>query len=187
MNSITLQAPASLLHWLQVYRLYRSAFPKEERKPFSTVVRKHRQGIFNVWCVRRDGKFSGIATTINHDDLILVDYLAISPACRSQGIGSAVLRLLQERYAGSDLLLEIESVYEDCPDKAQRLRRKAFYLRCGMKPMGVMIDLFGIPMELMSFGRIVTFPEYLSIYVDSTGKWIEKHIHSLPHPADKTT
>ena len=185
MNTITLQAPAGLFDWLRIYKLYRLAFPKEERKPFSTIVNKYRQGIFDVWCICRDGKFSGIATTINHDDLILIDYLAISPSCRSQGIGSAALRLLKEKYADKDLLLEIESVYEDHPEKAMRLRRKAFYLRCGMKPMGVMINLFGVAMELMSFGRTITFPEYLSIYVDSTGKWIENHIHSLPWPEDK--
>ena len=94
MNTITLQAPKHLFHWLRIFKLYRSAFPKEERKPFSTIVKKYRQGIFDVWCICRDGKFSGIATTINHGDLILIDYLAISPACRSQGIGSAALQLL---------------------------------------------------------------------------------------------
>ena len=182
MNTITLQAPTKLSQWLQIYKLYRAAFPKEERKPFATIVNKYRQGIFDVWCICRDGKFSGIATTINHGDLILVDYLAVCPQCRGQGIGSATLKLLKERYAGNDLLLEIESVYEDSPDKAQRLRRKAFYLGCGMQPMGVMIDLFGVAMELMSFGRKVSFEEYLSIYVDSTGQWIAKHIGSLPYP-----
>ena len=182
MNTITLQAPTKLSHWLQIYKLYCTAFPKEERKPFFTIVNKYRQGIFDVWRICRNGKFSGIATTINHDDLVLIDYLAVCPQCRSQGIGSAALALLKERYAGKDLLLEIESVYEDCPDKAQRLRRKAFYLSCGMQPMGVMIDLFGVTMELMSFGRTVTFEEYLSIYTDSTGNWIASHIHSLPWP-----
>ena len=182
MNTITLQAPKTLGHWLRIYKLYRSAFPKEERKPFSIIVNKYLQGIFDVWCICRGGKFSGIATTINHGDLILIDYLAVSPACRSQGIGSAALRLLKEKYDGKDLLLEIESVYEDHPEKAQRLRRKAFYLSCGMKPMEVMVDLFGVPMELMSFGKTVTFQEYLRIYTDATGQWIASHIQSLPYP-----
>ena len=182
MNTITFRAPAGLSDWLRIYKLYRTAFPKEERKPFSTIVSKYRQGIFDVWCVCRDGKFSGIATTINHGDLILIDYLAICPDCRSQGIGSATLRLLQEKYADKDLLLEIESVYEDHPEKALRLRRKAFYLRCGMQPIKVMVNLFGVAMELMSFGRTVTFEEYLAIYTDSTGAWIASHIHSLPWP-----
>ena len=182
MNTITLQAPAGLFDWLRIYKLYRLAFPKEERKPFSTIISKYRQGIFDVWCICRDGKFSGIATTINHGDLILIDYLAISPACRSQGIGSAALQLLKDKYVGKDLLLEIESVYEDHPEKALRLRRKAFYLNCGMKPMQVMINLFGVPMELMSFGRTITFEEYLRIYTDATGDWIASHIHSLPWP-----
>ena len=182
MNTITLQAPKTLGHWLRVYKLYRSAFPKEERKPFSTIINKYRQGIFDVWCICRGGKFSGIATTINHGDLILIDYLAVCPQCRSQGIGSAALRLLKDKYADKDLLLEIESVYEDHPEKALRLRRKAFYLSCGMIPMKVMICLFGIPMELMSFGRTITFEEYLRIYTDATGDWIASHIHSLPWP-----
>ena len=182
METVTLQAPRYLGHWLQIYKLYRAAFPRAERKPFSTIVNKYRQGVFDVWCICRGGKFSGIATTINHGDLILIDYLAVLPQYRSQGIGSATLQLLKEKYHGKDLLLEIESVYEDHPEKALRLRRKAFYLRCGMMPMGVMINLFGVAMELMSFGRTVTFQEYLRIYTDSTGQWIASHIHSLPWP-----
>ena len=182
MNNITLQAPSKLSHWLRIYKLYCSAFPRAERKPFSTIVSKYRQGIFDVWCICSSGKFSGIATTINHGDLILIDYLAVCPQCRSQGIGSAALQLLKDKYAGKDLLLEIESVYEDHPEKSLRLRRKAFYLSCGMEPMGVMVNLFGVPMELMSFGRKVTFEEYLRIYVDASGSWIASHIHSLPYP-----
>ena len=185
MEPITLQKPTSLSHWLQIYKLYRSAFPREERKPFSTIIQKYRQGIFDVWCICRSGKFSGIATTINHGDLVLLDYLAIAPQHRGQGIGSVTLKILKNRYHGRDLLLEIESVYEDHPEKAMRLRRKAFYLGCGLEPMGVMVNLFGVPMELMSFGRKVTFNEYLSIYVDSTGSWIEKHIRSLPYPEEE--
>ena len=182
MNNITLQAPKSLSHWLHIYKLYRSAFPRAERKPFSTIVSKYRQGIFDVWCICRDGKFSGIATTINHGDLILIDYLAVCPECRSQGVGTNALNLLRQKYADKDLLLEIESVFEDHPEKALRLRRKAFYLSCGMMPIGVMISLFGVAMELMSFGRTVTFEEYLRIYTDSTGHWIASHIQSLPWP-----
>ena len=182
MNTITLQAPKKLSQWLHIYKLYRAAFPREERKPFSTILRKYRQGIFDVWCICQGGKFSGLATTINHGDLILIDYLAVSPECRSQGVGTAALALLKARYAGKDLLLEIESVYEDHPEKALRLRRKAFYLSCGMMPMGLMVRLFGVPMELMSFGRTVTFQEYLSIYVDASGSWIADHIQSLPYP-----
>ena len=185
METVTLQAPTKLSHWLQIYRLYRSAFPKEERKPFATIVSKYRQGIFDVWRICRGGKFAGIATTINHGDLVLIDYLAVCPVCRSQGIGSAALGLLRQHYEGKDLLLEIESVYEDHPEKALRLRRKAFYLGCGMTPVGVMVDLFGVAMELMSFGRKVDFAEYLSIYTDASGQWIASHIHSLPWPVQE--
>ena len=101
-------------------------------------------------------------------------------------IGTAVLSLLQQKYAGKGLFLEIESVYEDAPDLALRQRRKQFYLRCGMTPMGVMICLFGVNMELLGFDCKISFDRYHQFYMDNVGSWAAGHVTSLPHPENFT-
>lgn len=64
------------------------------------------------------------------------DYFAVDPAARGGGIGGEALGLLRERYAGRRFFLEIEALGEpDTPPEQEtlRARRKAFYLRNGMR------------------------------------------------------
>lgn len=182
MEKITLDAPQGLGDWYRLYRLYRAAFPKAERKPVFVILERWRRGKMDIWCLRRGDRFSGLAITINGEDLTLIDYLAVSEDCRGEGIGSAALIALRELYKDKGLFLEIESVYEDVPSLAQRQRRKAFYLRCGLTPMQVMVTLFGVKMELLSFDCRITFQQYLSFYRENLGKWAKKHISSQTHP-----
>lgn len=103
------------MQWLHIYHLYRRAFPPAERKPFSVIVAMWCKGNTDVWYLTRGDRFAGFATTINSSELILLDYLAIAPTQRGQGVGSEALRALLERYAGKGIFVEIESIYEMRP------------------------------------------------------------------------
>lgn len=173
---LTYSAPKGLRQWAQVYRLYQRAFPVSEKKPFSMIRKMHRAGNSDVWRFTRGGKFAGIIITINGEQNILLDYLAVDEKQRGTGIGSEILKLMQEHYAGKGVFLEIESVYEECENKAQRIRRKHFYEKCGLESMGVFVWLFGVKMELMSFGCNMTFEEYHDFYRDNYNQWAADHI-----------
>ena len=185
MTTVSLGAPAHFFQWARLFLLYYTAFPRSERKPFFFMVKKHREGTFEMLCILRDGRFAGLAFMAFHKDLVLVDYLAVVPALRGSGVGSAALQALRSRYPGKRLFLEIESVYEDTPERPLRLRRKHFYLENGMTPMGVMVRLFGVPMELMGFDCQISYRQYRDFYLQSMGPWTGKHIESLPWPEEK--
>ena len=84
--------------------------------------------------------------------------------------------LMKAHYAGKGVFLEIESVYEDCDNKAERLRRKHFYEKCGMESMEVFVWLFDVKMELMSFGCKLNYEQYHAFYRDNYGPWAADHI-----------
>lgn len=182
MKNITLKKPKSLSRWLQLHRLYLAAFPAAERKPFPLIVNQYRKGKMDVWCIEENGCFLGFATTVNGDDLILIDYLAIEKAHRGEGVGSAALTALRKKYAEKGVFLEIESVYEEAPNQQERLRRKQFYLGCGMEPMGVMIRLFGVKMELLGFDCRFDYDQYYRFYMEHLGSWAKGHISQEIHP-----
>lgn len=182
MNPITLDTPKGLGDWMRLYKLYRAAFPRAERKPVFVILQSRRKGKMDIWCLRREGRFVGLAITINGDDLILVDYLAVCQNCRGTGVGTGALAALREKYWKQDLFLEIESVYEDVPDLAQRQRRKAFYLRSGLTPMKVMVTLFGVKMELLGFDCKITYHQYHTFYKENLGLWAAEHITPADHP-----
>lgn len=169
-------APKGLKQWAEIYCLYQKAFPKSEKKPFFMILRKFREGKTHIWRFTRNGSFAGIVITINGEQNILIDYLAVEENQRGTGIGSEILPLMQKHYVGKGVFLEIESVYEESGNKAERLRRKHFYEKAGMQSMDVFVWLFGVKMELMSFGEKLTYEQYHAFHHDNYGQWAADHI-----------
>ena len=85
---VVLKKPRGLFCWLRVYHLYLQAFPPSERKPFAIIFKMNRKGTGDVWCLWENGRFSGFCTTINGDEAVLLDYLAVREDVRGKGIGT---------------------------------------------------------------------------------------------------
>ena len=181
-NDFSVKKITTPLQWFRVYCLYRKAFPRYERKPFSIIVSMARKGKTDVWCCESDGKFVGFASTINGNDLILLDYMAVAKSMRGRGIGSGMLQGLQKHYAGKCLFVEIESVYEAVPNQEERMHRKQFYLRNNMQPSQVMASVFGVNMELLCWNCSVNFEQYHSFYNDNYNSWAAEHIIEAEYP-----
>lgn len=152
-----------------VRKLYEESFPKSEKKPFSMILEKREEGFFDILDIEDEqGKFCGMAIMLLAGGLALLDYLAIAPAYQSGGAGSSTLRELRECYGDESLVVEIETTLGEEAERAEnageRLRRKAFYLRNGMVTMDFLVELFGVEMEILTFGRKLTFEEYYNIY-----------------------
>ena len=170
------------LHWYRLYKLYCDAFPSYERKPFSMIRSMQKKGKSDVWYFEKEGKLAGLVFTINSDDVILIDYLAIAPNRRGEGIGSAIITKLQKYYKGKGIFVEIESVFDECDNLNERMRRKDFYLKNGMIPMKVMVILFGVEMELLGINCQLTYDEYYSFYQDNYGDFAAKNIKPAVYP-----
>ncbi len=182
MSVILLHKPCRALHWIRIHKLYMSAFPKEERKPFSAIVKMHRKNKADVWCCRRENSFIGFVTVIIGEKSVLVDYFAVEEKYRGCGFGSEILRNILERYKGKGVFAEIESAYEECENQKERLKRKSFYLRNGMEQMNVMADVFGVKMELLGFDCDMDFKDYKRFYYDNISPWASEHIKEEKHP-----
>ncbi len=156
-------------------RLYRTAFPRAERKPFGLICRQARRGRMELLTLRGgNGELLGLAVTMLHGESVLLDYFAVDPSARGGGIGSEALRLLLERYAGKRFFLEIERLgLPDTPPEQEKLRerRKAFYLRNGMQAPGLYACILGQQMELLTAdGQPVTEEEYRAVYRSGAGR-----------------
>lgn len=149
--------------WISLYRLYLTAFPKCERKPVWLILSMCRKGTAEVLSID-DGRFLGLVITVLQGDKVLLDYFAVKSCERGGGIGSRALELIRQRYTDKRLLLEIETPDPLAENNADRLRRKSFYLRNGLSDTGIRVSLFGVAMELLTFGQDISFEEYLDIY-----------------------
>lgn len=147
--------------------LYEKSFPKSEKKPFAFMLQKRQEGFFDLLMMEDpECNFCGLAIMLLSGELALLDYLAVEPRCQGSGLGSRALAELQERYGRDRIVVEIESTEEkgDVENRRERARRKEFYLRNGMSAVGFLVDLMGVEMEILTYGRPLTFPEYYEIY-----------------------
>jgi len=92
---LTFAAPRGLRQWAEIYRLYQKAFPGSEKKPFWMILKMYRKGNSHVWRFARNGSFAGLIITINGEDHILLDYLAVEESQRGTGIGTEILQLMR--------------------------------------------------------------------------------------------
>ncbi len=157
--------------------LYEASFPKEEKKPFPVMLEKLRakQMIFYAIFNEKD-EFSGFMLTAKHGNVLLLDYFAIEPEMRGLGIGSYALAKLCEMHADKSVVIEIEDERVPCADTVQRIRRKNFYIKCGMKIMPYEISLFGVKMRVLTNGNEVPFDEYHAVYRCVFGEGVAKNI-----------
>lgn len=169
--------------FLKIWRikgLYRAAFPKCERKPFKIIREMQRRGKTDLWYFEEDGKFLGMASTINGSGLILLDYFAVRKDLRGKGYGKRMLKAFIESYEGMGVFGEIETTLVDCPDIEKRKRRKNFYLSVGLSPMGVEVNLFGVRMELIGINTPpLTFEEYRNFYKENYTDRVLMHIKEI--------
>ena len=168
--------------WKEIYQLYQEAFPDYEKKPFWLIWLKNKQRRADVWYIVEEEEFIGLGITMSAPGRVLLDYFAIESSKRGQGYGSKALKVLQEQYADRHFFLEIESVYDDCDNVEQRLRRKQFYLRNGMTEMKMMVNLFGTDMEVLGHGCKLDFEAYSEVYESTYGARVRKNVKKVPYP-----
>ena len=168
--------PKGILQYAKIKGLYRRAFPKCERKPFSIIRKMQKKGKSDIWYFEDETGFLGLATTINSDSIVLIDYFAVTERQRGKGKGAKMLKALISHYAGKAVFLEIEIPYESAENFAERVKRKNFYINAGLTPMGTTAKLFGVDMELLGVGCTLNFDEYRNFYLENYGKFAYDNI-----------
>ncbi|MBO4687457.1 MAG: GNAT family N-acetyltransferase [Clostridiales bacterium] len=142
----------------EVRKVYRKHicrdFPSDERKPLSRIEDSIREGRYlciGAWDV--DGSFLAYAFFVLVGDASLLDYFAVVPDKRSEGIGTA---FIQEavRYSRAELtIIEIEDpeAASTEEERTERERRLRFYQNAGCVNTHVRVVTFGVGFLLLEY------------------------------------
>ena len=170
--------PKSIFEYIKLFSLYQSAFPVSEKKPVSMILKMQKLGKTDIWYFEENGKFLGLAITINSEKTILIDYFAVKESERGKGNGERMLKAMISHYSGRGVFLEIEIPYDWADNYKDRLRRRSFYInRVGLIPMNTTAKLFGVDMELLGTdGCYLTYDEYRSFYLENYSRFAYDHI-----------
>lgn len=116
------------------------AFPPNERKPLATMLSLAAEGRYELLGLFDGEALLGYATLWSDPEwpgYVMLDYLGVTAARRSGGLGGQILAELARREAGRRTVI----VEADGPDggpeaeRPLRLRRLAFYRRNGCTPV----------------------------------------------------
>ena len=132
--------------------LYEASFPVSERKDLDSLLTGAHADHYRVLVARTpDRPVAGMVITATHGDLVMLDYLAVHPDLRGQGLGHAILPLAKAQCPDKHFFLEIEYPTEDCDNLPERVRRKHFYLSAGLAETGIRARIYGTVMELLAY------------------------------------
>lgn len=152
--------PLSILKVCQIYLRYvKCDFPPEERKPLWIILRAVLRKQYECYGWMDGQQLAGYAFFVATGNHRLLDYFAVLPQLRSQGIGSAFCRAITDTFSHAEsILVEVEN--PDFAKSAQDInlqnRRLQFYLRNGFMDTGINADTFGVNYRILECPR--SFP-----------------------------
>ncbi len=158
MEFVNIEAEGSAYKGL-VKELYESAFPEAEKKPFAAMEALAAEGKMELMALV-DREWVGLAFFMLSEKTVILDYFAISDVLRGGGYGSKAVSMIIERFQDKKLIFEIERLNEGAKNAEERARRKAFYLRNGMKETGVFANVYHTDFELLTPDGILDYKDY---------------------------
>ncbi len=131
-------------------------FPENEVKPLEFILRMFEEGFYQVLLIGNECCVKGAAFLVNcpHRNTLLLDYLFTVEEYRSSGVGTQLLRTLPDYAEGKLILIETETLRSAANDaeRNQRIRRNAFYERCGATQCELITNIFGAEYNIWTMG-----------------------------------
>ena len=115
-----------------------STFPPHECKPLEDIEEQIARGCYKLigfWEGEELLGYAGLLSRPEQPEVVLLDYLGVTAARRNGGVGSKILRQLEQMYAGWAMLLAEAEAPDGGGEDGLRRRRIGFYLRCGFREL----------------------------------------------------
>ena len=136
----------------RVKRLYESAFPANERRPFEALLSGFRRGRASCSPSIMRAALRALSACSAAPTSPIFSTLPSRSRCAIRGWAPPRWNASRRLKPGQRLIADLEAPLPDAPNRAQRLRRRAFYQRAGFVPSGVSYRWQGETYELMVFG-----------------------------------
>ena len=160
----------------KIKKLYKTAFPKDERAPFWLLTKRAKSDCADFWALYDGEEFIGMAYVVRYEALAYLFYLAIDDGKRGKGYGTKAITELKARYGGGKLFLALEQLDESAPNYEQRLKRHAFYESCGLHDLPHKIKEASVVYAVMGFGEAVEPEEYEEMMKRYLGGFLYKTV-----------
>lgn len=146
----------------EIERLYRAAFPREERVPMDTLL--EADGPYDFIACYDGAILCGFYSALTFGDITHILFLAVEEKLRDHGYGSQILTEIGKAYAGNRVILDVEMVDPEADNNEQREQRIAFYLRNGYHHSGISYGWRGVMYEILILDGTISEEEFWNFW-----------------------
>lgn len=146
----------------EIERLYRAAFPREERVPMDTLLEE--DGPYDFIACYDGAVLCGFYSALTFGDITHILFLAVEEKLRDHGYGSQILAEIGKAYAGNRVILDVEMVDPEADNNEQREQRIAFYLRNGYHHSGISYGWRGVMYEILILDGTISEEEFWNFW-----------------------
>ena len=154
--------------WPEIKKIYLEAFPKAERKPYLSLRHSVKKGKALLMTASENNQLLGFTVLIPYQDMVMVDYLAVSSRIRSRGTGSYIMEQVCKHFSDKKIILLIERL-DDAADNSSQ--------KNGFSSSDLFITGTSGEMEILNYGGRVSQEEYLSLQKYALGSLFFKLSH----------
>lgn len=146
----------------EIERLYRAAFPREERVPMDTLL--EADGPYDFIACYDGAVLCGFYSALTFGDITHILFLAVEEKLRDHGYGSQILAEIGKAYAGNRVILDVEMVDPEADNNEQREQRIAFYMRNGYHHSGIYYGWRGVMYEILILDGTISEEEFWNFW-----------------------
>lgn len=146
----------------EIERLYRAAFPREERVPMDVLL--EADGPYDFIACYDGTVLCGFYSALTLGDITHILFLAVEESLRDHGYGSQILGEIKKAYAGNRVILDVEMVDPEAENNEQREHRIAFYMRNGYHHSGISYGWRGVMYEILILEGAISEEEFWNFW-----------------------
>ena len=146
----------------EIERLYRAAFPREERVPMDVLL--EADGPYDFISCYDGTVLCGFYSALTLGDITHILFLAVEESLRDHGYGSQILGEIKKAYAGNRVILDVEMVDPEAENNEQREHRIAFYMRNGYHHSGISYGWRGVMYEILILEGAISEEEFWNFW-----------------------
>lgn len=158
--------------------LYFSAFPKNERCPYSILISRLKKNRGEFLAIYDNDAFIGIIYNIVFKDIVYIYYFAIEEIFRNKGYGSKVLTDIKEKYKDKRIILMAETLDEQASNYEERVNRNKFYNKNGFIYLGYTVREVDVIYDMLGYCiKTVHKEDYKDLIKFYFGKFMYNHLY----------
>lgn len=146
-----------------IEKINEEAFPSSERLSTEQMFAFVERTDASVFGIYHRKELAGFAMTVQNAECVYIFFLAIRREFRRQGLGKLAVEALFQEFSGRQVILDFEELDPLSENYPQRVRRKAFYLRCGFHETGRYTMLRGERFEVVCSGEKLDEYSFLAL------------------------